>query len=56
MHSFEHSLISAFESNGVDAVVKFTSNKSDALAEFGSEVETFAPDATMYINLDPLYR
>ena len=56
MHSFKHSLISAFESNGVKTIVKFTAEESENLAHYGSEAETFAPDATMRINLDPLYR
>jgi len=56
MHSFKHSLISAFESNGVDAIVKFASRESDALAEFGDAVKTYGPDATILIDIDPLYR
>jgi hypothetical protein len=56
MHSFEHSLISAFESNGVDAIVKITPKEADALAESGKEVKMNGPDATMHINIDPLYR
>ena len=46
-HSFEHSLISAFKSNGTEAViVKPESPKADG----------FAPDATMHIDIQPLYR
>ena len=56
MHSLHHSLESALEANGVHAVVKFTSRQSDATAEFSSDIESFAPDAIMQIDLDPLYR
>jgi hypothetical protein len=56
MHSFKHSLISAFESNGVDVVFKFATRETGALEEFKNEIDTFKPDATMLINLDPLYR
>ncbi len=55
-HSFEHSMISAFQSNGVDTIVTVTSPESDSLTDYGKEVETFAPDATMRININPLYR
>ena len=37
MHSFKHSLASAFESNGVDAIVKVTPRESDALAKYANE-------------------
>jgi len=56
MHSFKHSLASAFESNGVDAIVKVAPRESDALAKYANEIDAFVPDATMYIDLDPLYR
>jgi len=55
-HSFEHSMISAFQSNGVDAIVTVTSPESDSLTDYGKEAETFAPDATMRININPIYR
>jgi len=55
-HSFEHSMISAFQSNGVDAIVTVTSPESDSLSDYGKEAETFAPDATMRININPIYR
>jgi hypothetical protein len=55
-HSFEHSLISAFESNGVDAIVTVTSPEPDSLIDNGKEAETFAPDATLRIDINPLYR
>jgi hypothetical protein len=55
-HSFEHSMISALQSNGVDAIVTLTSPESDSLSDYGKEAETFAPDATMRININPLYR
>ncbi len=56
-HSFEHSLISAFQSNGVDAsVVMAKSPESDSVTDYSKEAETFAPDATMRINIKPIYR
>lgn len=55
-HSFEHSMISAFQSNGVDAIVTVTSPESDSLTDYSKEAETFAPDATMRINIKPIYR
>ena len=55
-HSFEHSLISAFESNGVDVIVTVTSPEPDSLIDNGKEAETFAPDATLRIDINPLYR
>lgn len=55
-HSFEHSMISAFQSNGVDAIVTVTSPESDSLTDYGKEAEMFAPDATMRININPIYR
>jgi hypothetical protein len=56
MHSLHHSLESALEANGIDAVVKFNSRQADAAAEFSGDIESFAPDAIMRINLEPLYR
>ena len=55
-HSFEHSMISAFQSNGVDAIFTLASPESDILSDYGKEAETFAPDATMRININPIYR
>jgi hypothetical protein len=56
-HSFEHSLISAFRSNGMDAsVVVVESPESDSMTDYSKEAETFAPDATMRINIKPIYR
>lgn len=56
-HSLEHSLISAFQLNGVDAsVVMVKSPESDSVTDYSKEAETFAPDATMRINIKPIYR
>ena len=56
-YSLEHSLISAFQSNGVDAsVVMVESPESDSVTDYSKEAETFAPDATMRINIKPIYR
>ena len=56
MRSFRHSLISAFESNDVATAFKYLRRESGDYAKFDSEVESFAPDAVMYIDLDGLYR
>ena len=56
-HSFEHSLISALASNGTEAMaVTATSPESDRVTDHSKEAETFAPDATMRINIKPIYR
>jgi hypothetical protein len=56
-HSFEHSLISAFQSNDVDAsVVMVKSPESDSATDYSKEAETFAPDGTMRISIKPIYR
>lgn len=46
-HSFEHSLVSAFKSNGTEAVI--VTNESP-------KAEGFEPDAAMHIDIQPLYR
>ena len=55
-HSFEHSVKSAFQSNGMDVIVVVTPQESGNLADYDKEVETFVPDAIMRININPLYR
>lgn len=55
-HSFEHSLVSALESNGVAAIITVNSPEPDSLTDTGKEAEAFAPVATMRINIKPLYR
>jgi hypothetical protein len=56
VHSFEHSMASALQDNGVDTVVMLAAPETDALADYKKEAEAFAPDATMRINIKPLYR
>ena len=46
-HSFEHSLVSALQENGVEAVFKFAKHEKEA--------DTSAADATMRIDIKPLY-
>ena len=55
-HSFEHSLVSALESNGISAAVVrgFVDPENTYANE--TERQTFAPVAMMHIRLDPLYR
>ncbi len=56
-HSFEHSMISALQSNGVETVVlTVTSPGRRATANHAKEAEKFAPDATMRITVKPIYR
>jgi hypothetical protein len=46
-HSFEHSMVSAFQENGVDATFR--------LADHGTETDTSGADTTMRIDIKPLY-
>jgi len=55
-HSFAHSLASAFESNGIDAIVSVNSNETDSLSDIDKEARTFIPAVTLSINIKPLYR
>lgn len=54
-HSFEHSLVSAFASNDVDVTVEMIRAPNDPVST-EQDVEAFAPDATMLIGIEPLYR
>ena len=56
MHSFKHSLISGFETNGIEAILKYMPGDSSDYSKFKSDIESFSPDAVMHIDLDPLYR
>lgn len=56
MHSFKHSLTSAFQSNDVDVSVMVAPKESDPLADSLDQIDAYAPDAIMLINIDPLYR
>jgi len=53
--SFEHSLVSAFESNGVDATVELI-REVDGSAGTDEDIEASPSDATMHISIDALYR
>jgi hypothetical protein len=46
-HSFEHSMVSALLENGVDAIFKFADQEKEA--------DTSSVDATMRIDIKPLY-
>jgi len=54
-HSFRHSLVSAFESNGIEATIE-PSSKAGGLP--GDSLDPAAPDADalIYISVRPLYR
>jgi len=56
MHSLKHSLVSGFESNAIKATVKLMHRDTNDYAEFDSDIESFSPDALMYVDLDPLVR
>ena len=47
-HSFEHSMVSALQENGVDAAFR--------VADHATEADTSEGDATMRIGIKPLYR
>ncbi len=53
--SFEHSLVSAFESNGVDTTLELI-REVDGSAGTVEDIETSSSDATMHISIDALYR
>ena len=55
-NSFEHSLSSALESNGVKAVVTVNSSGLGSLSDNDKDERGFMPDATLRIHIQPLYR
>jgi len=55
-HSIEHSMASALESNGIEAIVSVNSSEPDSLSYNGKETGAFMPVATLHINIKPLYR
>ena len=55
-HSFEHSLVSAFESNGIAATVHLTRGESEANSTLREAVDSFAPDAILNLSIKPLFR
>jgi hypothetical protein len=56
LHSFEHSMISAFQANGVDAMFKPASTEPGSPMDYAGETASFKPDATMRMTIKPLYR
>ena len=56
MHSFKHSLVSAFQENDLGVTVMVAPKESEPLLEFEDQINEYAPDAIMLINIDPLYR
>ena len=56
MHSFKHSLASAFQENDLGVTVMVAPKESEPLLEFEDQIIKYAPDAIMLINIDPLYR
>ena len=55
-HSFEHSLVSALESNGIAATVALSPEESEETPDLRPALVSFGPDAIMYVSLEPLYR
>ena len=55
-HSFEHSMVTAFQSNGVEAVVTVLPPESDDTSEHGKGAEAFSPEPTLLIDVNPIYR
>ena len=56
MHSFKHSVISGFESNGIDAGLLYVARDSHSIAEFDQAIKAFAADAVLTIDISPLLR
>jgi len=56
MHSFKHSLASAFQENDLGVTLMVAPKESEPLVEFEDQINKYAPDAIMLINIDPLYR
>lgn len=56
MHSFKHSVISGFESNGIDAQLLYIPRESTDIAQFDRAIDEFAADAVVVIDMDPLFR
>jgi len=55
-HSFEHSLVSGFEMNGIESIVTINATESTNLSDNGKEAEAFMPEAILRINIKPFYR
>ncbi len=55
-HSFEHSPISALQSNGITAIVRLVPQGRQGREGLAHEAKTIAPDAWMQIRIAPLYR
>ena len=65
-HSLEHSMISALQSNGVDAVFQLnrgnavvttvTLPEQESVTDGGKGPERFVPDAVLHIATRPIYR
>ncbi len=55
-HSFKHSILSALQSNDVNAIIVDAPSASNSFTDYGKEAETFAPDSQMRIKIDHLNR
>jgi len=55
-HSFEHSLVSGFEMNGIESIVTINATESKGLSDNGKEAGAFMPVDILHINIKPIYR
>ena len=56
MHSFKHSLVSGFASNGIESTVFLTARDDGGEKPSDKTIDGFAPSSIMIVELDPLLR
>ncbi len=54
-HHFEYSMIHAFKLNGIEASIVTIEVPSESAADYQNQIERFAPDAVMQINVKSIY-
>jgi len=54
-HHFEYSMIHAFQLNGIETSVVSIEVPSETATDYQKQIEEFAPDAVMQINVEPVY-
>ncbi|MBN1126793.1 MAG: hypothetical protein JXA82_17440 [Sedimentisphaerales bacterium] len=54
-HHFEYSMVHAFQLNGIEASVVTTAVPSETATDYQKQIEEFAPDAVMQINVKSIY-
>ena len=55
-HSFEHSLVSGFEMNGIESMVTINATEPKGLTENGERARSLTTAPTLRINIKPHYR